>query len=169
VRETVALVPASAHTALGSHVAFHADAPLRNRDWLGVSAKSGAEVIMTTLVAESRIRCLETRKLLANSRALIASSRRILNRAWEVGGSSGNDLHQTVRDRLVNGALFPVPRKAWGGHGTGHVCAVCDVSTLSTEIELEVAGPRKAWAHLMGYDVWRQESAAFRESARASA
>jgi hypothetical protein len=129
VRETVALVPASAHTALGSHVAFHADAPLRNRDWLGVSAKSGAEVIMTTLAAESRIRCLETRKLLANSRALIASSRRILNRAWEVGGSSGNDLHQTVRDRLVNGALFPVPRKAWGGHGTGHVCAVCDVST----------------------------------------
>jgi hypothetical protein len=122
------------------------------------------------LVSESQARCLESRKLLANSRFLIASSRRILNRAWEIGGSSGDDLHQTVRDRLVNGALFPVPQKAWGGHGTGRVCAVCDVVISSTEIELEVAGPsRKAWAHLMCYDIWREELGAFRESARASA
>ena len=109
---------------------------------------------MGTLVSESEARCLESRKLLADSRVLIARSRRILNRAWELGGSSGDDLHQSVRDRLVDGALFPVPRKAWGGRGTGRVCAVCDVSILSTEIELEVAGPRKAWAHLMCYDVF---------------
>ena len=131
----------------------------------GWANRERAEVTMGTLVSESEARCLESRKLLADSRVLIARSRRILNRAWELGGSSGDDLHQSVRDRLVDGALFPVPRKAWGGRGTGRVCAVCDVSILSTEIELEVAGPRKAWAHLMCYDVWRQESDAFRESA----
>jgi hypothetical protein len=108
--------------------------------------------------------------VLDESRCLIAMSRRLLNRTWGIAGSSGDDLGQTVRDRLANGALFPVPRKAWGGHGTGKVCSVCDVIISSTEIEMEVAGPKTLWAHLMCYDLWRHESSALREEvARASA
>jgi hypothetical protein len=81
---------------------------------------------------------------------------------------SGDGLDQTVRDRLANGLLFPVPRRAWGRHGTGKVCSVCDVIILATEIEMEVTGPKTLWAHLMCYDVWRHESGAFRALARAS-
>ena len=95
-------------------------------------------------------------------------SRRLLNRAWGIGGSSGDDLCQAVRDRLVSGALFPVPRKAWGGHGTEKVCSVCDVIISSTEIEFQVAGPTTLWVHLVCYDIWRYESGTFRGLARAS-
>ena len=107
--------------------------------------------------------------LLDESRRLIAVSRRLLNRAWEIGGSSGDDLGQAVRDRLATGALFPVPRKAWGGQGTGKVCSVCDVIISSTEIEFEVSGPTTLWAHLVCYDIWRYESGTFQQLARASA
>ena len=107
--------------------------------------------------------------LLDESRRLIAMSRRLLNRAWGIGGSSGDDLCQAVCDRLVSGALFPVPGKAWGGHGTGKVCSVCDVIISSTEIEFEVTGPTILWAHLVCYDIWRYESGTIQQLARTSA
>ena len=107
--------------------------------------------------------------LLDESRRLIAMSRRLLNRAWGIGGSSGDDLCQAVRDRLLSGALFPVPRKAWGGHGTGKVCSICDVIISSTEIEFEVTGPTILWAHLVCYDIWRYESGTIQQLARTSA
>ena len=53
--------------------------------------------------------------LLDESRRLIAMSRRLLNRAWGIGGSSGDDLCQAVCDRLVSGALFPVPGRLGEG------------------------------------------------------
>ncbi len=107
--------------------------------------------------------------LLDESRRLIAMSRRLLNRALEIGGSSGDDLGRAVRDRLASGALFPVPRMAWGGRSTGKVCSVCDVTISPTEIEFEVTGPKTLWAHLVCHDVWRYESSALQEElARAS-
>src|SRR2546425_13063117 len=85
---------------------------------------------MTAMVSESKIRCLESRKLLAGSRYRIASSRRLLNPAFAVsGGSSGDDLYKTVRDRLARGALFPAPQKVGAGQGTGRICIVCGVAT----------------------------------------
>jgi len=75
---------------------------------------------MTTMVSESKIRCLESRKLLAGSRYRIASSRRLLNPAFAVsGGSSGDDLHKAVRDRLASGALFRHLRRCGQATGPG--------------------------------------------------
>src|SRR2546427_11049568 len=91
---------------------------------------------MTAMVSESKIRCLESRKLLAGSRYRVACSRRLLNPAFAVsGGSSGDDLYKTVRDRLARGALFPAPQKVWAGHGTGRICIVCGGAIPATRSE----------------------------------
>ena len=114
---------------------------------------------MTVLVAESKARCLENRRLLAGSRFLIASSRRLLNPAWVIAGASdGIDLHVTVRERLASGWLFPAPHKVWAGKGTGHICVVCGTTIAPSEIENEVVGPTTVWAQLPCYSIWREES-----------
>ena len=114
---------------------------------------------MTGLVSESKARCLENRRLLADSRFLVASSRRLLNPAWVIAGASdGIDLHVTVRERLVSGWLFPAPHKVWAGKGTGHICVICGTSIAPSEIENEVVGPTTVWAHLPCYSIWHQES-----------
>ena len=116
---------------------------------------------MTGLVSESKARCLENRRLLADWRFLVASSRRLLNPAWVIAGASdGIDLHVTVRERLVSGWLFPAPHKVWAGKGTGHICVICGTSIAPSEIENEVVGPTTVWAHLPCYSIWRKESEA---------
>ena len=118
---------------------------------------------MTAMVSESKIRCLESRKLLAGSRYRIASSRRLLNPAFAVsGGSSRDDLYKTVRDRLARGALFPAPQKVWAGHGTGRICIVCDVAITATEVEHEITdGPATVWTHSACHQIWQQESTSY--------
>jgi hypothetical protein len=118
---------------------------------------------MTGMVSESKIRCLESRKLLAGSRYLIACSRRLLNRAFVIsGGSSGDDLYTTVHDRLASGALFPAPQKVWAGHGTGRICIVCDAAITTSEVEHEIIdGPATVWTHSACYQIWRQESTSY--------
>src|SRR6266702_8046790 len=114
---------------------------------------------MTGLVSESKARCLENRRLLADSRLLIASSRRLLNPAWVIAAASdGVDLHVTVRDRLASGWLFPAPHKVWAGKGTEHVCIVCRTAIAPSEVENEVVGPTTVWSHLPCYSIWREES-----------
>ncbi len=116
---------------------------------------------MTVLVSESKARCLENRRLLADSRFLIASSRRLMNPAWVIAGASdGIDLHVTVRERLASGWLFSAPHKVWAGKGTGHICIVCGTAIAPSEIENEVVGPTTVWAHLPCYSIWREESEA---------
>src|SRR5437879_7971791 len=118
---------------------------------------------MTAMVSESKIRCLESRKLLAGSRYRIASSRRLLNPAFAVsGGSSGDDLYKTVRDRLARGALFLAPQKVWAGRGTGRICIVCDVAITATEVEHEITdGPATVWTHSACHQIWQQESTSY--------
>jgi len=118
---------------------------------------------MTAMVSESKIRCLESRKLLAGSRYRIACSRRLLNPAFAVlGGSSGDDLHKVVRDRLSRGALFPAPQKVWAGHGTGRICIVCDAAITASEVEHAIIdGPATVWAHSACYQIWLRESTAY--------
>src|SRR5207302_8590028 len=107
---------------------------------------------MTAMVSESKIRCLESRKLLAGSRYRIASSRRLLNPAFAVsGGSSGDDLYKTVRDRLARGALFVAPQRVWAGHGTGRHCIVCDVASTATEVERQITHGR---ATVLTHSAW---------------
>ena len=114
---------------------------------------------MTVLVYESKVRCLENRRRLADSRFVIARSRRLLNPAFEIsGGSDSVDLRVTVRERLVSGWLFPAPHKVWTGKGTGHVCVVCGTTIEPSEVENEVVGPATVWAHLPCYSIWREES-----------
>ena len=114
---------------------------------------------MTVLVSESKARCLESRRLLADSRFLIASSRRLLNPVWVIAGASdGIDLHVTVRERLASGWLFPAPHKVWAGKGTGHICIVCGTVIAPSEVENEIIGPTTVWSHLPCYSIWREES-----------
>jgi len=114
---------------------------------------------MTVLVYESKVRCLENRRLLADSRLIIDRSRRLLNPAQNISGASdGLDLHVTVRERLASGWLFPAPSKVWAGRGTGHVCIICEISIAASEVENEVVGPTTVWSHLPCYSIWRQES-----------
>jgi hypothetical protein len=116
---------------------------------------------MTTLVADSKARCLESRKLLAASRLLIVRSRRLLNPAFEIsGGSRGSDenLRRTIRTRLATRVLFPVDGKVFAGKGTGKLCTICAVPIALDDIEHEVVGPTPVFAHWDCYSIWRQES-----------
>jgi hypothetical protein len=112
------------------------------------------------LIARSKTCCHVNGKLLAQSRSLIARAHRLLNPAWTISGSSGDDVRGTVRERLARGDLFPVPREVWAGHGTGHVCIACGRPISSVEIENEIVGPPTARAHSACYSIWQQESAA---------
>ena len=90
---------------------------------------------MNQLVGRSKALCRENRRLLANSRVLIATCRRSLNPFFGMSASSDEDagppvswadsLRALVRDKLVLGDLFALldPR-CWGGPATGESCAV---------------------------------------------
>jgi len=51
-------------------------------------------------------------------------------------------VRELLRDHLLPSAE---PRRAWGGHGTGMPCAVCEEPITGAEVELEVEyGPPDA-------------------------
>jgi hypothetical protein len=53
--------------------------------------------------------------------------------------SSETDLRRAARNRIASGRLPRyVPERAWGGKGTGRLCALCDDSIPSDEMEIEV-------------------------------
>src|SRR6184192_3746260 len=73
---------------------------------------------MTVLVYESKARCLENRRLLADSRLIIDRSRRLLNPAQNISGASdGLDLHVTVRTPCERLALSST-LQGLGGKGS---------------------------------------------------
>jgi hypothetical protein len=113
---------------------------------------------MTTLVFESKARCVENQKLLAGSRLLIARSRRLLNPAFEISGGSNESLRRMIRTRLATGSLFPVDGKVFAGKGTDKLCSICGTPILQGDIEHEVVGPTTVFAHWDCYSIWRQES-----------
>jgi hypothetical protein len=121
------------------------------------------------LITRSKAGCHANGQLLAQSRSLIARARRLLNPAWAISGSSAEDVRGTVRERLASGDLFPVPREAWAGHGTGHVCIVCNRPISSVEIENEIVGSPTARAHSGCYSIWQQESETLERSRQSGA
>ncbi len=118
----------------------------------------------SVLIARSVACCHANGPLLTQSRFLIARARRLLNPTWTISGSSDEDVRGTVRERLASGDLFPVPREAWAGHGTGHLCIVCGGPISSVEIEHEILEPTTVREHLACYSIWQQESDALERS-----
>jgi hypothetical protein len=123
---------------------------------------------MTTLIAESKTRCLENRRLLAGSRSLISRSRRFLNPAFEISGGSDEDLRRMIRTRVATGAPFPVDGKVPAGKGAGKLCTICGMPISQGDIEHEVVGPPTVFAHWDCYSIWRQESDALARTTQQS-
>jgi hypothetical protein len=119
---------------------------------------------LVQLVAQSKALCLDCRRLVVRSRALMAASRRHLNSHWRLSGGSDDTLRQTVRDGLDSGDLFPVDGNGFGGRGRRGLCTVCDMPVLPADMEIRITEPQSANAHLACYAVWLEESKARRES-----
>src|SRR5262245_34837367 len=105
----------------------------------------------------------DNERLLSETRYRIAASRRRLNPAFALSGSSSNGadgLRGSVRDRLASGALFPVGSYVMAGNGSGKPCVVCRESITRADVEYEIPlGEHIAVvAHLACYLVWRDES-----------
>ena len=114
---------------------------------------------------------------MADSRLLIACSRRILNRAWEISGASDGEaqlpingsgaywppyeLACFVRDKIKSGKLSVLPNaRCWAGPATGKLCVVCDVRIFGGA-ECKVGKVDSAvFAHLVCHSLWCQESQA---------
>jgi len=119
---------------------------------------------LVQLVAQSKALCLDCRRLVTQSRVLMATSRRHLNPHWRLSGASDDTLRQTVREGLDSGELFPVDGNGFGGRGRRSLCTVCDMPVLPADMEIRITEPRSANAHLACYAVWLEESKARRES-----
>jgi hypothetical protein len=115
-------------------------------------------------VAQSKALCLDCRRLVAQSRVLMATSRRHLNPHWRLSGASDDALRQTIRDGLDSGELFPVDGNGFGGRGRRQLCTVCDMPVLPADMEIRITEPRSARAHVACYAIWLEESNARRES-----
>jgi hypothetical protein len=72
----------------------------------------------------------------------------------------GMDLFARVRERLIDGTLWPLTDgDILGSAGVGEPCAVCDETIASDAIEYEVAGPVMiVHVHVACYHAWRGES-----------
>ncbi len=116
------------------------------------------------LIARSKALCLDCRRLVAQSRVLIGSSRRHLNSHWALAGASDDAVREAVRDGLESGELFPVDGNGFGARGTRRLCSVCDTLVLPTDMEIWITEPRPARAHAACYAVWLDESKVWRES-----
>jgi hypothetical protein len=70
------------------------------------------------------------------------------------------DLFARVRERLVDGTLWPLTNDhVIGGPVTNEPCAVCDQAITVGETEYEVAGPVMiAHVHVACYHAWSGES-----------
>lgn len=121
---------------------------------------------LNRLLSQSRSSAEVSRRLLSETRYLIATSRRHLNPAFALaGGSDDERLRATVRARLASGVLCPVTEHSWAGYGSGQPCAVCGSPIGGAEIEYEVKGGQNGStvAHLICFMAWQRESAALRE------
>ena len=118
------------------------------------------------LVAQSRALSLDCQRLVAQSRFLIASSRRHLNPYLELSGASDDPVREMVRDGLESGELFPVDGNGFGARGKQGLCSVCDTPVLPAEMEISITEPRAARAHAGCYAIWLDESKAWRASRR---
>jgi hypothetical protein len=114
-------------------------------------------------VARSKALCLDCRRLVAQSRSLIASSRRHLNPYLALSGASDDPVRQMVRDGLESGDLFLVDGNGIGARGRRGLCSVCDMPILPAEMEIMITEPRSARAHAACYAIWLDESKAWRE------
>jgi hypothetical protein len=121
---------------------------------------------LVQLVARSRALFLDCRRLVAQSRTLIANSRRHLNPFLEISGASHDAVRQTVRDGLESGELFRVDGNGFGARGRGRPCLVCHTPVLPEEMEITITQPRPARAHASCYAIWLEESKAWRGSHR---
>ena len=70
------------------------------------------------------------------------------------------DLFTRVRERLLDGTLWPVIEDhVIGGPGTGEPCAVCDEIIRRGESEYEVTGPLMiVHVHIACYHAWNGAS-----------
>src|SRR5262249_52316734 len=80
------------------------------------------------------------------------------------GGSGDGELRDSVRSRLLSGALLRLPTgKLWGGRSDGtHACVVCKERIRPGEMEYEPrdmpVGLGAVFAHLPCIGLWRAES-----------
>ena len=118
----------------------------------------------------------ETRRLILERNAcLVRGSQRLTGFFWErrrvpwprISGGMGHsdgDLRDSVRARLLSGALFRLPTaKMWGGRSNGtHACVVCKERIRPEEMEYEPrdmpVGLGAVFAHLQCIDLWHTES-----------
>ena len=117
---------------------------------------------LDTLV-QSRARIRETQELLTPSLHRIAASRRRLNPAFAVEGSSDDEhqaLRKSIRERLATGALFPAGLKVIARNGRGHDCVVCGtpIGPADVEYEIPLGGQVAVVSHLLCWVLWRDES-----------
>jgi len=129
------------------------------------------------LVTRSSELCGANRKLLAESRVLIAISRRVCS-GWlglrggvlDAPGSAGHEiphwpldeLEQLVRDKIKRGALFVLrDLRYWAAPASGRPCKVCSQS-ISMGNECEIRAPRGyAYTHMICHRIWLRESETF--------
>jgi hypothetical protein len=121
---------------------------------------------LVLLVAQSKALSLDCRRLVAQSRYLVASSRRHLNPHLEISGASHDVVRQVIRDGLESGDLFPVDGNGFGTRGRRRLCSVCDTPILPKDMEITITEPRSARAHASCYAIWLEESKAWQESHR---
>jgi len=133
---------------------------------------------MTIVVSESGARCIENRRLVVATRLLMARSRRLLNRTFEISGSSDGKAHpptnerggyrppyelgMLIRAKIKSGSLFILPNsKCWAGPATGKkTCVACD-ATIIGGVECEVGGSDSSvFVHLICHSLWCKESQA---------
>ena len=113
------------------------------------------------MFAGSKARIRAAGPLLAQTRQLIATSRRWLNPGFGLSGGATPPSPETVRARLASGGLFPIGDKARMGRGRGTRCAVCGNHVEPSDIEYEISGGVNGTvvSHSDCYAVWRRESA----------
>jgi hypothetical protein len=110
--------------------------------------------------AQSKVCVTSNRVLLAQTRYLIARSRRRLNPVFEVSGGSAPPLRETVRALLASGILLPFSGEVLGATGTGRRCVVCHEAITASEVECEVDGYAAdgTRVHLTCFLIWQEES-----------
>jgi hypothetical protein len=71
------------------------------------------------------------------------------------------DLRQRARDRIATGQLpNAVPKRMWGGKGSGRSCSLCDTPIGEMEIEVEerIDGKTRTFQfHVLCQSLWQLE------------
>src|SRR5262249_37358205 len=124
---------------------------------------------MSRLAARSQVLCRENRRLLAETRRRAVISRRWLNRAFGMSGSSeatmssdgwADSIRSLVRDKLTRGALF-VLAGSWsscGGAATGQPSTVsAEPSNDGTETAITTTNGTN-FANHASDNIWQTEN-----------